>query len=118
MADFWGHFMKSGHLALASIYVIEGPEDRERLRVEEAAAKAMPPDAPAESVLDELDESGTPLPMVGEPGSEVTVAAEETTPPSESFLDYIDTAPAPQPATHRRRPPSRRSIRQRRRWSK
>ena len=25
----------------------------------------MPPDAPAESVLDEMDESGAPLPMVG-----------------------------------------------------
>ena len=54
-----------------------------------------PADAPAESILDQMDESGTPLPMVGEPGSEVTVAPEAPTPPAESILDFIDTAPAP-----------------------
>jgi hypothetical protein len=58
----------------------------------------VPTDGPAESILDQLDERRTPLPMVGEPGSEVTVAGETPTPPPESILDFIDTAPTPQPA--------------------
>jgi hypothetical protein len=57
-----------------------------------------PTDGPAESILDQMDEGGTPLPMVGEPGSEVTVAPEEPTPPPESILDFIDPAPAAQSA--------------------
>jgi hypothetical protein len=56
-----------------------------------------PVDGPAESVLDQIDESRTPLPMVGEAGSEVTVAAPEPTPPPESILDFIDQ-PTPAPA--------------------
>jgi hypothetical protein len=54
-----------------------------------------PADAPAESILDQMDESGTPLPMVGEPGSEVTVAPEAPTPPAESILDFIDQPDSP-----------------------
>ena len=42
-----------------------------------------------------MDESGTPLPMVGEPGSEVTVAPEAPTPPAESILDFIDQPDSP-----------------------
>ena len=62
-------------------------------------------DAPAESVLDQIDESQAQLPMVGEPGSEAgtpggasTTApstGEAATPPPESILDFIDQ-PGPQ----------------------
>jgi hypothetical protein len=56
-----------------------------------------PVDGPAESILDQMDESQAPLPMVGEAGSDVTVAGQEPTPPPESILDFIDQ-PAPAPS--------------------
>lgn len=62
-----------------------------------------PVDGPAESILDQIDESGTPLPMVGEAGSEVTVAAPQPTPPAESILDSIDQ-PAPPAAQDAAKP--------------
>lgn len=93
MGEFWGS-MLVGDYAGAAWAIADSPE-----APPEADFSYLPPtDGPAESVLDQLNESGTPLPMVGEPGSEVTVAAEEPTPPPESILDFIDTAPAPQPA--------------------
>lgn len=60
-------------------------------------------DAPAESVLDQIDERQAPLPMVGEPGSTSAAtipapAPSEATPPPESILDYLDSALQPQPA--------------------
>ena len=54
-----------------------------------------PADGPAESVLDQIDESQAPLPMVGEAGSQVAVSGAEPTPPPESILDYLDSAPTP-----------------------
>jgi hypothetical protein len=57
-------------------------------------------DAPAESVLDQIDERQAPLPMVGEFGSTSAATlpapappAETTAPPPESILDYLDSAP-------------------------
>jgi len=70
-----------------------------------AAAPEQPIDGPAESVLDQIDESQAQLPMVGELGtsSAATIpapapTAETTTPPPESILDYLDSAAAPQSA--------------------
>lgn len=95
LGEFWGS-MLVGDYASAAWTFADSAEPQE----EEADFSYLlaPADGPAESVLDQLDESQTPLPMVGEPGSEVAVAAEAPTPPPESILDFIDTAPAPQPA--------------------
>jgi hypothetical protein len=93
MGEFWGS-MLVGDYAGAAWAVAESPESPP----EADFSYLQPADGPAESILDQIDESGTPLPMVGEPGSEVTAAPEARTPPPESILDFIDTAPAPQPA--------------------
>jgi hypothetical protein len=95
MGEFWGS-MLVGDYGGAAWAITE----REASEADSPSTFSWlaPADGPAESILDQLDESGTPLPMVGEPGSEVTVAAEEPTPPPESILDFIDTAPAPEPA--------------------
>ena len=66
-------------------------------------------DAPAESVLDQIDERQAALPMVGEPGSTSAAtipapAPSEATPPAESILDYLDSAPQPQPAQDTAKP--------------
>jgi hypothetical protein len=93
MGEFWGS-MLVGDYAGAAWAIADSPESPP----EADFSYLAPTDGPAESILDQLDESGTPLPMVGEPGSEVTVAPAAPTPPPESILDFIDTAPAPQPA--------------------
>jgi len=93
MGEFWGS-MLVGDYAGAAWAIADSPE----APPEADFSYLAPTDGPAESVLDQLDESHTPLPMVGEPGSEVAVAPEAPTPPSESILDYLDSAPAPQPA--------------------
>lgn len=54
-----------------------------------------PIDGPAESILDQIDESQALLPMVGEAGGEGTIAGAQPTPPPESTLDHLDSAPAP-----------------------
>ena len=90
LTPFWGSMLAGDYGGAAySVW----PEDDDR----ESGANfswLAPIDGPAESILDQLDERGTPLPMVGEPGSEVTVAGAAPTPPPESVLDYIDP-PAP-----------------------
>ena len=96
IADFL-NFVATGDVWSAA-GVIEDAWDRPEADSSSTFSWLEPADGPAESILDQLDESGTPLPMVGEPGSEVTVAPEGPTPPPESILDFIDTAPAPQPA--------------------
>jgi hypothetical protein len=66
-----------------------------------AALPEQPIDGPAESILDQIDERQEQLPMVGELGttSAATVPARQTeTPPPESILDYLDSAPPPPPA--------------------
>jgi hypothetical protein len=112
--DFWGLFMSGGspfHAAFETSDI-----GRETFVVPELQGSA-PSDAPAESVLDQIDESLAPPVLVGLPGSEASSATgsgntagatttpapapsagETTTPPSESILDFIDTAPAPRPA--------------------
>jgi hypothetical protein len=95
MGEFWGSMLVGDYAGAAwAITEREAPEADSSSTFSWLA----PADGPAESILDQMDESGTPLPMVGEPGSEVTVAPEAPTPPPESFLDYVDTAQAPQPA--------------------
>jgi hypothetical protein len=94
--EFWGLFLSSGDPFAGALEAAD--VGRWTAAPSSLEVVTSPPDAPAESVLDQLDESQAPLPMVGEPGSEVTVAAEAPTPPPESVLDYIDSAPAPQPA--------------------
>ena len=96
IADFL-NFVATGDVWSAA-GVIEDAWDRPEADSSSPFSWLAPADAPAESILDQMDESGTPLPMVGEPGSEVTVAPEAPTPPPESILDFIDTAPAPEPA--------------------
>ena len=93
MGEFWGS-MLVGDYAGAAWAIADSPESPP----EADFSYLAPTDGPAESILDQMDEGGTPLPMVGEPGSEVTVAPEEPTPPPESILDFIDTAPAAQSA--------------------
>ena len=70
---------------------------------------SLPTDAPAESVLDQIDESQAGLVLVGTPGSAqetggaagaatVTQSAPAPAPapmPKESILDQIDATPAP-----------------------
>lgn len=63
-------------------------------------------DAPAESVLDQMDERDAPLPMVGEPGQRLQsldAMGAIPTPPEESILDYIDDSP--NPAVNQATPP-------------
>ena len=67
-----------------------------------------PGDAPSESVLDQLEESGAPLPMVGAPGSGTALKAFDEIgnaepPPAESILDQIDELP--KPAVNQAAPP-------------
>jgi hypothetical protein len=75
----------------------------------EASELELLTDAPAESVLDQIDERQAPLPMVGEPGSTSAAtipapAPSEATPPAESILDYLDSAPQPQPTQDAAKP--------------
>ena len=103
MAEFWGLFLGSG---TPFVGALEAAHDDDPVfgRLPPLQVTTRPADAPAESILDAIDESQAPLPMVGEPGSQVSSAAgtgtsaPAATPPPESFLDYIDTVPAPQPA--------------------
>jgi hypothetical protein len=112
--DFWGLFMSGGspfHAAFEASDI-----GRETFVVPELQSGA-PSDAPAESVLDQIDESLAPPVLVGLPGSEASSATGSgntasvgatpapapsagaaSTPPPESILDFIDTAPAPQSA--------------------
>ena len=67
-----------------------------------------PGDAPSESVLDQLEESGAPLPMVGAPGSGTALKAFDEIgnaepPPVESILDQIDESQ--KPAVNQAAPP-------------
>lgn len=67
-----------------------------------------PGDAPAESVLDEIEENGEPLLMVGLPGSGTALKAFDDignaeTPPPESILDQIEDSP--KPAVNQATPP-------------
>ena len=100
--DFWGLFLSSGDPFAGALEAAD--VGLGRLPPTYLEPTSAPPDAPAESILDAIDESQAPLPMVGEPGSQVSSAAgtgtsaPAATPPPESFLDYIDTVPAPQPA--------------------
>ncbi len=52
----------------------------------------------------QIDESQAPLPMVGEAGSQVAVSGAEPTPPPESILDYLDSAPTPAGAQEATKP--------------
>jgi hypothetical protein len=116
--DFWSLFLSSGSPfvgALAGAH--NGPGT---LALPDLQLAAPPSDAPAESILDQLDERLAPPVLVGAPGSEASSAAgsgnnagagtasapaastgETPTPPPESILDFIDTAPAPKPAVTR-----------------
>lgn len=97
MGDFWSLFLGSGGNLFAAgeeIADIGADIDPPQLVLE-----PMPSDAPAESILDEIDERQAQLPMVGMPGSEANGAAgqaaastETSTPPPESILDFIDGA--------------------------
>lgn len=63
-------------------------------------------DAPAESVLDQMDESDAQLPMVGMPGTQsqsLDAMGAIPTPPPESILDFIDESP--NPAVNQATPP-------------
>ena len=101
MAEFWGLFLGSG---TPFVGALEAAHDDPVFTYDSPSLEVTtrPVDAPAESILDAIDESQAPLPMVGEPGSQVSsvvgTSAPAATPPPESILDFIDTAPAPQPA--------------------
>lgn len=103
MAEFWGLFLGSG---TPFVGALEAAHDDPVFTYDSPSLQVTtrPTDAPAESILDAIDESQAPLPMVGEPGSQASSAAgtgasaAAATPPPESILDFIDTAPAPQPA--------------------
>lgn len=69
-----------------------------------------PIDGPAESILDQIDESQASLPMVGEAGSEGTVAGAQPTPP-ESTLDHLDAAPAPAASQDAAKPAANQALR-------
>jgi len=114
MGQFWATLYESGSF-------IQGAHD---LALKLSTPSIDPPslslyikpvDGPAESVLDQIDESQAAPLLVGQPGSEANSAtgtggssgstatapatAEVLTPPPESILDVIDGAPpAPQPA--------------------
>jgi hypothetical protein len=115
MAEFWGLFLASGTPIVGALEAARNDPD---LMVDPPSLQlTRPTDGPAESVLDQIDESLAPPVLVGLPGSEASsatgsgntvgttttpapapAAGETPTPPSESILDFIDTAPAPQPA--------------------
>ena len=104
MAEFWGLFLGSGTPFVGALEAAHDDDPVFTYDLPSLQVTTRPVDAPAESILDAIDESQAPLPMVGEPGSQVSSAAgtgtsaPAATPPPESFLDYIDTVPAPQPA--------------------
>lgn len=65
-----------------------------------------PDDAPAESVLDQMDESDAPPLLVGEPGTRLQsldAMGAIPTPPAESTLDQIEESP--KPAANQATPP-------------
>ena len=115
MAEFWALFLASGTPIVGAL---EGARNDSAFIVDPPSLQLIQPtDGPAESVLDQIDESLAPPVLVGLPGSEASsatgsgnnagtgttpapapAAGETPTPPSESILDFIDTAPAPQPA--------------------
>jgi hypothetical protein len=112
MAEFWGLFLASGTPIIGAL---EAGRDDPAFAIDPPSLQLIQPtDGPAESVLDQFDESLAPPVLVGEPGSAATESSnsagaattsasapstsETPTPPPESVLDYIDTAPTPQPA--------------------
>jgi hypothetical protein len=108
MAEFWGLFLGSG---TPFVGALEAAHNDPAFTIDPPSLQltTKPTDGPAESVLDQIDESLAPPVLVGQPGSAASAGAgttpapapsagETPTPPSESILDFIDTAPTPQPA--------------------
>lgn len=102
MGDFWAQFLGQGaDAAVGSMLWMTSPE--ELPPTSSADLYIKPIDGPAESVLDQIDESQAGLVLVGTPGSAQESGAATATqsapaegpPPEESILDYIDAAPAP-----------------------
>ena len=106
MGDFWAQFLSRGADAAAgSMFWGTSPEDLPP--TSSADLYILPIDGPAESILDQMDESQAGLVLVGTPGSaqESGGAAGAATgtqsaptqgpPPEESILDQIDATPAP-----------------------
>ena len=63
-------------------------------------------DAPAESIMDQMDENNAPPVLVGEPGTRLQsldAMGEIPTPPAESILDQMDESP--KPAVNQATPP-------------
>lgn len=106
MGDFWAQFLARGADAAAgSLFWGTSPEDLPA--TSSADLYIRPIDGPAESILDQMDESQAGLPMVGMPGSAqesggtagaaaaATQPTPDATPPEESSLDQIEGTPGP-----------------------
>lgn len=106
MGNFWAEFLAGGPAAAAgNIFWATSPE--ELPATSSADLYILPIDGPAESILDQMDESQAGLVLVGTPGSaqESGGAAGTATgtqsastsasapPPEESILDQIDATP-------------------------
>ena len=118
MAEFWGLFLGSGTPFVGALEAAHDDDPVFTYDSPSLQVTTRPADAPAESILDAIDESQAPLPMVGEPGSQASSAAgtgasaPAATPPPESILDFIDTAPASQPAVSTARDTAKPAVNQ------
>jgi hypothetical protein len=106
MGDFWAQFLARGvDAAAGSMFWGTSPEDLPA--TSSADLYILPIDGPAESILDQMDESQANLVLVGMPGSAQesggaagaitgTQSAPAPSPPPEaSILDQIEAMPAP-----------------------
>ncbi len=106
MGDFWGQFLSRGaDAAVGSLFWLTSPE--ELPPTSSADLYIKPIDGPAESILDQMDETQVGLVLVGMPGNAqesggatgaatgTQSAPAPTTTPQESILDQMDDTPAP-----------------------